>query len=819
MVRASPATVSAASGELSGLMHGRRDFVRFVNGARACRGFICLPEGPVTRLPGTRFMGKARNGAEARLIGFAFRDVDTVLLEWTAGKLRFWRNGTPVLSAGLPYEIDQPYSTAQLARLQSLQSSDRIYLTEGDLPPRTLSRFALDNWTLAETVFTGGPFAPRNIDAAREVTVNALTGAVTITASAAIFTAAHVGTLFQIFEIDTSATPYWTADVTVALGERVYYGTRAYQVAGFDGQTGRTGTAAPAVTPGAPPTVADDGQVQWTWIANGNSGPVPAWTATTLHKIGERRYLPAPADVTVEVSGFVPDATRTGQSGVNPPTHDEGLWLSEKGGPVWRALHDGNGIVRITGLTSATVVTGTVVKRLPDGLLTRPSYRWAEAAWSATRGYPAAIGAFEQRHIYGGTLSEPRTIWAGVIGGTTDFTTGANDDDGFSYTLVSPPRAVGEIRSIAAASDILYIGTAADQVVGRAADADRAFARDTARFDSVSRQGASAVPPLVIDGNPVFADPSGTRLYALSIDGQTGRFDAQNLTLLCRHILGGRVRRLLRQTRPVEIVWAVLEDGQLAGMTYVPAQQAIGFHLHDLAGGIVTDGEVMPSDDGTSQHLWLCVRRTVNGTTEHFIERMEDIFVDLDGSDRDPREAWHQFCAIRWTGAAATVIPGLSHLIGRTVTAWTEYGAVTGLTVSGAGTVTLPRAVTSAIVGLDATALQRFETLDIVTGQPDGGDDGRLRTHRASALRLHRTAGGTLELTGRKDAGPPETVAPAKPLFLRRADIDGIDLREGIVEVPGIKGWYHQLWMTLRPEPGAPLTMLARTPTVMISDD
>jgi hypothetical protein len=37
--------------------------------------------------------------------------------------------------------------------------------------------------------------------------------------------------------------------------------------------------------------------------------------------------------------------------------------------------------------------------------------------------------------------------------------------------------------------------------------------------------------------------------------------------------------------------------------------------------------------------------------------------------------------------------------------------------------------------------------------------------------------------------------------------------------VPGIKGWYHQLWMTLRPEPGAPLTMLARTPTVMISDD
>ena len=79
MVRVSPSTVSAASGELSELMFARRDFVRFQNGMRRVRGFIAMPEGPLTRAPGTRFMGFTRNNAPARLMAFAFRDEDEVL--------------------------------------------------------------------------------------------------------------------------------------------------------------------------------------------------------------------------------------------------------------------------------------------------------------------------------------------------------------------------------------------------------------------------------------------------------------------------------------------------------------------------------------------------------------------------------------------------------------------------------------------------------------------------------------------------------------------------------------------------------------------
>ncbi|MES2667457.1 MAG: hypothetical protein V4712_15265 [Pseudomonadota bacterium] len=817
MVRVSPPAFSVASGELSELMYGRRDFVRFQNGARALRGFIPLPEGPVTRVPGTRFMGYARgDGLRARLMAFVFRDEDAVLLEFTNGHLRFWRGGALILDGGLPYEITTPYDANAIARLRSLQSSDRAYLVDGGIAPQTLSRLALTNWTIAATAFTGGPFAPRNLDQTKEITASAVTGAVTLTATSAVFTADHIGTQFQLYEIDTSDTPYWTADLPASIGDKVYYSGRVYEIVAFDDSSGFTGSVAPVATPVGPSyTIADDNQVSWTFIVAGNTGGHPAWSAAELLTLGTRRHLTGP-NLTIEVTGF---AIGTGGSarttGINPPVHSEGNWLSEKSGPVWKALHDGNGIVRITGVTTALIATGTVEKRLPDGLLTKPTYRWAEQAWSNARGWPVVIGGFEQRQMYAGTKTEPRTLWTSVIGGTTNMTTGANDDDGFSYIMTARPRKTGPIRSMVDAGDVLFIGTSADELSGRSTDLDRAFARETAKFSIDSTEGCGIAEPVVVNSSPVFIDKSGLRLITMAVDGNTGRFRPEILTQIARHILSPGATRLVYQSVPVPILWMVLEDGDLAALTYSPTQQVVGFHRHDIGGGFVEDIEVLPSDDGRSEHLWLVVRRTLNGSVKRCIERMEHPFINLTGTTMPMADAWHQFCAFRWQGAAGTVIPCPDHLEGQAVLAWTDLGAFAGTVTAGA--LTLPRAVTSAIIGLDGTARQRFDTLDLVSGQPDGGDDGRLRAHRATGVRLHRSAGGTVQVVGITDAKEIE-LSDATPLI----NLDAFQtptLHDGIVEAAGMKGWDHQQFLRFRPDPGAPLTITARTPTIMITDD
>ncbi len=810
MVRVSPPAPSAASGELSELMFGRPDYVRYANGARAVRGFIVLPEGGVTRSPGTIHLGETFASADARLTKFVFKDEDAVLLEWTAALLRFWRQGALIDSGGNPYSIATPYSVAQADKIQSLASSDRVYLANGDNPPQRLSRFALDNWTIAATAFVNGPFRGRNLDETREIAVSGIEGSITLTASADIFDAAHVGVLFELHDTDTSDTAEWAADLAAVTGERYYHNGRLYEIAGFRAASGATGSTKPKVDEANGNAVDADATVRWTAIFTGNPGAVPVWAAKRTVTIGTRRFADG---WTIEVVGFALTGKNTG---VNPPVHLEGFWLAEKNGPVWKYLSDGSGVVRIATVTDARNATATVESRLPDGLATRPTYRWAEGAWSALNGYPRAIGAYQSRHIYGGTDNDPRAIWCSVIGGTVDMTARGADDDGFSYILESDERENGEIKTIAGAKGRVHIGTTAAEFFGYSTEEGRAFSEATAKFDSDTNHGAADARALVIDGVPVFLDKSGRRLIML-VQNDRGRFEVDDLTQIARHMLGDGCDKLVFQRLPIPIIWARLPaTGKLVGCTFNLRQQLIGFHRHDLAGGHMVDMEVMPSDDGTSEVLELIVRRNVGAATKHFRERLADPFIDLDGTDPPLQDAWHQFCAIRYQGAPTGVIAGLDHLEGETVTAWTEFGAMPGLAVAG-GAVTLTRAdVTSAIVGLDATPLQRFDTLDIIVGTPDGGDDGRLRTHRVAGVRVHHSAGGTYSnvqaLDGIEDAPDPQQIFPV--------DFGGAAaLHSGVFEVAGHKGWAHQSYLRFQPEPGAPLTILGRTPTMMITDD
>ena len=212
-----------------------------------------------------------------------------------------------------------------------------------------------------------------------------------------------------------------------------------------------------------------------------------------------------------------------------------------------------------------------------------------------------------------------------------------------------------------------------------------------------------------------------------------------------------------------QIPWAaiLLHDSTIRTDAWGFAQAVVGTP-EDPDGLYDAAIEVLPSDDGTSQDLWLVVRRLLGGVTRFCIERMEPPFIDLDGTGADLGKAWHQMCARRWQGDPSAIVSGLSHLAGETVTAWTDLGAFVGHLVSPAGEVHLPQQVTWAVVGIDVTDRQRFDTLDVVIGQPDGGDDGRLRTHRVTGVRVHRSAGGTFQVCRGSDGKEIEDT-PSRP--------------------------------------------------------
>jgi hypothetical protein len=192
-----PFQSSFNAGEFSPRMEGRTDIARYQNAVKTCRNFTIYPHGGVTRRAGTRFVREVKNSAnKTRLIPFEFNDTQAYQIE--AGDLyfRFYKDGGVILSGGSPVEVVTPYTAADVFALQFVQSADTLYIVHRSYAPRKLTRTSHTSWTLSTIDFLDGPYLAERTNIT--ITPSATTGSVTLTASAALFVAGHVGMLFRI---------------------------------------------------------------------------------------------------------------------------------------------------------------------------------------------------------------------------------------------------------------------------------------------------------------------------------------------------------------------------------------------------------------------------------------------------------------------------------------------------------------------------------------------------------------------------------------------------------------------------------------------
>ena len=100
MARSAPAFSSFTAGEVSPRMEGRVTLDTYREGLADMTNLLVLPQGGVTRRPGTEFLGEIKDSANtARLIPFQFKTTDTYILEFGNQTMRVFRNGLQVLDA------------------------------------------------------------------------------------------------------------------------------------------------------------------------------------------------------------------------------------------------------------------------------------------------------------------------------------------------------------------------------------------------------------------------------------------------------------------------------------------------------------------------------------------------------------------------------------------------------------------------------------------------------------------------------------------------------------------------------------------------
>lgn len=403
------------------------------------------------------------------------------------------------------------------------------------------------------------------------------------------------------------------------------------------------------------------------------------------------------------------------------------------------------GYVRITGWTSTTVVSATVVSTLTAATATT---NWRLGLFSDTTGYPGSGTFYEDRLAMGGVRDYPQRIdcsksgdYENMAPSALDGTIAASD----AVALSLNADKVNAVRWLMEDEKGLLIGTAGAEWRLGPTTTTEAFSAVNARAGRAESRGCAPVAPVKAGKATLFVQSSKRRLYELAFVFEADGFLADDLTSLSRHITEGGIDEIVWQKQPFGILWAVRGDGALLSLTYERSRESIkaGWAKHVL-GGYSDSGQtapaevesiaVIPSPDGTRDDLWMIVKRYINGATKRYVEYMKPFFDDEIAQE----DAFFVDCGLTYDGAPDTIMSGLDHLEGQTVAVLADGMVQTNKTVTG-GEITLDQAASVVHVGLPYVS--RGKNLRIEAGAADGTALGKTRRIQRVNFLVHRSLG------------------------------------------------------------------------------
>lgn len=237
------------AGELDPHLEGRVETEQYAYGLSVCENFVPLNEGPLVKRQGFEMIRPA--ASTASWFSAFRRSIDEeYVLEWSELAVRFYTNGARIETDPVtPYEVTVPYGADEAPFLSEQQNFNRRYLNHSLHPPGALRRDTATTFTYEELGRENGPFLDTNTDESVTVTASAATGSgITLTASAAIFAAGHVGSLIRLKPEDFASIPQWEPGMkSIAVNDKCHNRGRVYQAA----TAGTTGSVEPLHSEGS----------------------------------------------------------------------------------------------------------------------------------------------------------------------------------------------------------------------------------------------------------------------------------------------------------------------------------------------------------------------------------------------------------------------------------------------------------------------------------------------------------------------------------------------------------------------------------------
>jgi hypothetical protein len=664
------AQLSFSGGEITPSLYGRVDQSKYQTGLRTLRNYIVMRHGGAQNRPGTGFIGEVKDSSKTvRMIPFIFNADQTYVLEFGDEYMRVIRNGayqydltltitgitnanpgvvtytgtdpsngdevyisgvvgamanyvngrsfkianvnsgantfelqtmesanfsttslgsyTSGGTAKRVYTITTPYDYTDLQTLNFDQSADVITLTHPSYAVRELTRTGHTSWTLSTVTFSPSTTSPTNCNATGGGGATVLRYKITaVDADTFVESLAGLdGTKSNSITGISQANP---AVVTYSGSDNFTEGDTVR----ITGVVGMTQVNDLEFVVGTVNTGANTFQLRGI-----NSTNYTAWSSGgTAAVVSVSRPLDAAADVTL-------------------------TWTAVANAIEYNVYKELNGVYGFIGVAGSTTFIDDVSAYTPDVTDTPPS---PKNPFGSTDNYPSTSTYYQGSHLFANTNNDTEAVWKTRAGDFKNLTSRSPLQADDSHRFILAGRGVNEIRAIVDLGNLVGLTSGAEwRILG---DANGILSPGQANPVQQSYNGIAEIRPLVIDNTALYVQARGSQIrdlaYDFSVDdnGRTG-YRGNDLTVFSSHLVDDyTIRDWDYQQIPHSIVWSVRNDGVLLGLTYIKAHQMLAWHRHDFDGGLVEQVCVVP--EGTIDRVYLVIKRTINGLTKRYIERM-----------------------------------------------------------------------------------------------------------------------------------------------------------------------------------------------------
>lgn len=808
-----------AGGEISPEMLGRIGDGRYQLGAARLRNMIARPQGPARRRPGTKYVAAVKNGATQpmRLIPFIYNNEQavTVGLGYNSGSIglgigyaRFyvdggvlgpesftpWNSGTAYvigscMSSGsvnyyciLPHtnvaapnpiywypmpegilEIPTPYHADDLFALRHDQSGDILTITHENYFPSELRRESAGRWTLKTASIGSVVQAPTNV----------------------VATAGKQPSTGVILVTHMSATPPSTFSTSVnhnlADGDGVY-------LRGTIGWPGTAPNPSPLdkwwqvqVDPTTPRTRFRliDPETGLFWTNNhsltGNVTLVDVWLeAADLYSERTNSYVVTAIDSTTQDESVASAADDVANNLRAIGAYNTITWTAVSGADRYRIYREVSGLYGLVGETEDTTWRDDNV--VPDLGISPPIL---DESFDGTDN-PAACGHFDQRRLFAATDSKPRGVWATRTGTENDLTYSlpSRDDDRLYFVVTSK----GSIRHLVSMHSLVMLTSDTELVASPVGS--EALVPGGINVRTQSYVGCNTVKPLIVNNSLLFAAARGGHVREMGFNSDHGGYLTGDVSLRAAHLFDDyEIVDSTLQKAPDPIAWFVSSNGRLLGFTYVPEEGIGAWHWHDTDG---TFESVCAIPEGGEDRIYVVVKRTINGNTVRYVERMGLMSVSA------LEDAFYVDCGGTYDNVSVTSVSGATWLEGERVQVLGN-GTVRAETTVSAGVVAFGGAASTAQFGLPYVS--ELQTLPLIM-QVDGHGQGRQKNVSRVWARVYES--------GDFKVGPSSDLTVS-------ARLPSGSLTSALVEVRPNGSWQADGQVWIRQTAPLPLTVVGLT--------